>query len=38
MVHFLGNYTGSYNVPFLSDSDNAAMDLGFSFEYVLLPC
>lgn len=32
------NYTGSYNVPFMSDSDNAAMDGGFSIGYVLLPC
>jgi len=32
------NYTGSYMVPFMSDSDNAAMDGGFSISYVLLPC
>jgi len=32
------NYTGSYNVPFMSDSDNAAMDTGFSVGFVLLPC
>jgi len=32
------NYTGNYNVPFSSDSDNAAMDVGFSIGYVLLPC
>jgi len=32
------NYTGSYNVPFMSDSDNAAMDGGFSVGFVLLPC
>lgn len=32
------NYTGSYNVPFMSDSDNAAMDGGFKISYVLLPC
>lgn len=32
------NYTGNYNVPFMSDSDNAAMDGGFSIGYVLLPC
>jgi len=32
------NYTGSYMVPFMSDSDNAAMDGGFSIGYVLLPC
>jgi len=32
------NYTGSYKVPFMSDSDNAAMDGGFSIGYVLLPC
>ena len=38
MVNFLGNYTGNYNVPFSSDSDNAAMDMGFSIGYVLLPC
>jgi len=32
------NYTGSYMVPFMSDSDNAAMDGGFSIGFVLLPC
>jgi hypothetical protein len=32
------NYTGSYMVPFMSDSDNAAMDTGFSIGFVLLPC
>jgi len=32
------NYTGSYNVPFMSDGDNMAMDGGFSVGFVLLPC
>merc|ERR1719394_1821501 len=32
------NYTGSYNVPFMSDDDNMAMDGGFSIGFVLLPC
>jgi len=32
------NYTGSYNVPFMSDSDNSAMNFGFSIGFVLLPC
>jgi len=33
-----GNYTGSYNVPFMSDATNTAMDTGFSVGFVLLPC
>merc|ERR1712038_1927648 len=32
------NYTGSYNVPFMSDATNTAMDTGFSVGFVLLPC
>jgi len=32
------NYTGNYNVPFMSDADNSAMDGGFKISYVLLPC
>ena len=34
----LGNYTGSYMIPFMSDSDNSAMATGFEISYVLLPC
>jgi len=32
------NYTGNYNVPFMSDADNSAMDGGFKINYLLLPC
>jgi len=32
------NYTGSYMIPFMSDSDNSAMVTGFEIGYVLLPC
>jgi len=32
------NYTGSYMIPFMSDSDNAAMVAGFDIGFVLLPC
>jgi len=32
------NYTGSYMVPFMSDSDNSAMNVGFSIDWILLPC
>lgn len=34
----LWNYTGSYNVPFMSDSSNTNMREGFDISYVLLPC
>ena len=34
----LWNYTGSYVVPFMSDSDNSGMHEGFEISYVLLPC
>jgi len=32
------NYTGSYMIPFMSDSDNSAMVAGFDIGFVLLPC
>jgi len=32
------NYTGSYMIPFMSDSDNSGMKQGFDISYVLLPC
>lgn len=32
------NYTGSYMIPFMSDSDNSAMVTGFDIGFVLLPC
>jgi len=32
------NYTGSYMVPVMTDSDNTAMDAGFSIGFILLPC
>jgi len=32
------NYTGSYMIPFMSDSDNSAMVTGFNIGFVLLPC
>ena len=35
---YLGNYTGSYMIPFMSDSDNSGMHYGFEISYVLLPC
>ena len=35
---YLGNYTGSYMIPFMSDSDNSGMKQGFDISYVLLPC
>ena len=35
---FLGNYTGSYMIPVMSDSDNSAMVTGFDIGFVLLPC
>ena len=34
----LWNYTGSYVVPFMSDSDNSGMHEGFEISYLLLPC
>lgn len=32
------NFTGPYVVPFCSGADNAAMDSGYSINYLLLPC
>jgi len=32
------NYTGSYHIPVMSDSDNSAMVTGFDISFLLLPC
>merc|ERR1719411_1738429 len=32
------NYTGSYHIPVMSDSDNSAMVTGFEISFLLLPC
>jgi len=32
------NYTGSYVIPFMTDSDNSPMHAGFDVGFVLLPC
>jgi len=34
----LWNYTGSYMIPFMSDSDNTAMVGGYEISFILLPC
>lgn len=34
----LWNYTGSYLIPFMSDSDNTAMVAGYEISFILLPC
>lgn len=37
-ILFLGNYTGAYQIPMMSDGDNAAMVAGYEISYILLPC
>jgi len=32
------NYTGAYQIPMMSDGDNAAMVAGYEISYILLPC